>query len=469
MRSMRRILYTLLIIIGAPASIIQAQTPRTAYHQEGYVFGHELNPAFQPKESYYSLPLLGNSSISMQSSMGLKDLVYDRGDGELTTFMAHGTISKSALMDKVGSAFKNYTEGNLTLISLGRRVNAGRYQTLAVSIRGREALRADKTLFDLLKDVENKHYQLADSRMETSIYAEVSAGESRNLNEHWTVGAKAKLLVGLNYLDAHLDRMDVDLDQRRWIAEGQATMYISGFNYKTEVKDYRKEGEGQYESVTGVNFSGFSPRGIGLAVDLGATYQPDEHWLLSAAVRDLGFLCWPGSKKAANYGRPFSFDGIHNVCLKDPDDEYLSSNPMKESLKKQLNILSDDLMNLVHLEEVRTNLQTQMLGATLHVGARYKQQQWTVGALGTSCIMGNLTWVEGRLSATYTPIDALNITLSPAYATTGFSLGALVSYQFENGINLHMGSDALVPTFTHQLLPTTLCGSLQLGMSFAIR
>lgn len=466
---MRRVLYTLFFILGCQASVLLAQTPRTAYHQEGYVFGHELNPAFQPEESYYSLPLLGNSSISMQSTMGLGDLVYDRKDGGLTTFMARGTVTKSALMDKVGSAFKNYTEGNLTLISLGRRLNAKRYQTLSVSIRGHEALRADKSLFDLLKDVENKHYRLSDSRLEATIYAEIAAGESRKLNERWTVGAKAKLLVGLNYLNAKLNRMDVNLDQNRWTAEGRATMYASGFRYKTEMKDYRVDGRGQYEAVTGVGFSGLSPHGIGLAVDLGAAYELDEHWTLSAAVRDLGFLCWPGSKKAANYGKPFSFDGIHNVCLKDPDDEYQSANPEKVSLKSQLNSLGDDLMNLIHLEKFSSGALTQMLGATLHAGARYKQQQWTAGALVTTCIMGNLTWVEGRLSATYTPIEALDITLAPAYATTGFSLGAMASYKFENGIRLNIGSDALVPTFNHQLMPTTLYGSLQLGMSFAIR
>lgn len=466
---MRRVLFTLFIILGCQASVLLAQTPRTAYHQEDYVFGHELNPAFQPEESYYSLPLLGNTSISMQSTMGLGDLVYDRQDGGLTTFMAHGTISKSALMDKVGSAFKNYTEGNLTLISLGRRFNAERYQTLSVSIRGREVLRADKSLFDLLKDVENKHYRLSDSRLEATVYAEIAAGESRKLNERWTVGAKAKLLVGLNYLNAKLNRMDVNLDQNHWTAEGRATMYASGFRYKTEMKDYRVEGRGQYEAVTGVGFSGLSPHGIGLAVDLGATYQLDENWQFSAAVRDLGFLCWPNSKKAANYGRPFSFDGIHNACLKDPDDEYQSTNPEKMSLKSQLNSLGDDLMNLIHLEKFRSGVLTQMLGATLHAGARYKQQQWTAGALVTTCIMGDLTWVEGRLSATYKPIEALNLTLAPAYATTGFSLGAMASYGFENGIRLNIGSDALVPTFNHQLMPTTLCGSLQVGMTFAIR
>lgn len=451
------------------AGVLSAQTPRTAYHQEGYVFGHELNPAFQPEESYYSLPLLGNTSVSMQSSMGLGDLIYERGNGELTTFMARGTISKSNLMDKVGSAFKNYMDGNLTLISMGRRVNANRYQTLTLSLRGQSAIRVDKSMFDLLKDVENKHYRLSNTRMDALLYAEIAAGESYKLSDKWTIGAKAKLLVGLKHLDMAITHMDVDLDQRGWTAEGSATMYTSGINYKTEIKDYKIDRRGQYESVSGLSFSGLSPRGIGLAVDFGATYQRNENWMFSAAVRDFGFVCWPNSKKAANYGRPFVFDGIHNVCLKEPDKEYGMANPIKESLRNQVNQLGDDLMDLMHLEEIRSVVKTQMLSATLLAGVRYKKNQWTTGALVSSYIKGDLTWMEGRLSATYTPIEHLDISLAPAYATTGFSLGGMVSYQFRNGIHLHMGSDALVPSFNHQLMPTTLCGSLQIGMTFAIR
>lgn len=446
-----------------------AQTPRTAYHQEGYVYGHTLNPAFQPEESYYSLPVLGNMSLSMQSSMGLDDLIYGRDNDALTTFMAHGTISKSALMDKVGSAFRNYLEGNLTLISLGHRVNAERYQTLEVNLRGLSALRVDNSMFDLLKDVENKHYQVSDTRMRMLDFLEISVGESRIISDRWTVGAKAKLLVGLNLLDMEIDKIDADLDYSGWTAQGQVTMHVAGFDYKEELKDYHVEGRGQYKSVTGVSFGGFKPRGIGLAIDAGAVYRTDDHWTFSAAVRDFGFICWPGSKKALNHGGVFTFDGIHNVCLKEPDDEYHTENPLKESLRDQLDKLGDDLMTLAHLEKVRTHAQTKMLGATLHAGARYQQQQWTTGALVTTYIMGNLSWVEGRLSATYTPIEHLDFTLAPAYATTGFSLGAMVGYQFENGIHLHMGSDALVPTFNRQLIPTTLCGSIQIGMTFAIR
>lgn len=445
-----------------------AQTLRTAYHQEGYVYGHELNPAFQPEEGYFSLPLLGNTSVSMQSSMGLGDLIYDR-NGELTTFMARGTISKSKLMDKVGSGFKNYIEGNMTLISLGRRVNEKRYQTLSVSLRGKSAIRVDKSLFDLLKDVENKYYNVKDVRMDASVYAEIAVGESRKLNDQWTVGAKAKLLVGMNHLDMNVDNILVSLGTSAWTVQGYATMHASGLHYKTEVKDYEQPDRGQYESVTGLSFPALKPRGVGLAIDAGATYKLDENWTFSAAVRDLGFITWADNRTARNSGETFTFDGIHGVCLDDPDEEYQAANPQKESIGSQLDRLGDDLMEMAHLRRVGQKVQTQMLGATLHVGARYNKGLWTAGALLTSYIQGNLSWFEGRMSIAYQPVNRLNLTVSPAWGTTGFSVGAMASYQFGNGINLHLGSDALALRYNRQMIPTTMCASAQLGMSFAIK
>lgn len=468
---MRRLLYILLLIIGGGLHIgVFAQTPRTAYHQEGFVFGHELNPAFQPEESYFSLPILGNTSVSMQSSLGLGDLFYDRKDGGgLTTFMSQGTISKSDLMDKVGSAYKGYVDGNLTLISFGRRVDSKRYQTLSVNLRGKSAIRVDDSMFNLLKDVKNKHYRVTDTRLDASVYAEIALGESRKLDEHWTVGAKAKLLVGINHLDMDVESLDVDLYQNEWIADGQVTMHVAGFDYTTDIKKYREEGRGQYESVSGLRYTGFVPRGIGLAIDLGASYKMDDNWMFSASVLDLGFMCWPDSKKAWNHGGAFGFDGIHNVCMDDPDKEYQIANPVKESLRDQMDRLGDDLMTVAHLEKVRAHAQTHVLGATIHAGARYKQNQWTAGALVTSFIRGNLSWFEGRISATYQPVERLDITLAPAYGTTGFSVGAMVNYQLVNGINLNLGSDALVTCFNRQMIPTPLSASLQFGMTFAIR
>lgn len=445
-----------------------AQTLRTAYHQEGYVYGHELNPAFQPEEGYFSLPLLGNTSVSMQSSMQLGDLIYDRGD-ELTTFMARGTISKSKLMDKVGSGFKNYIEGNMTLISLGRRVNEKRYQTLSVSVRGKSSMCIDKSLFDLLKDVENKYYIIKDTRIDATTYAEIAAGESRKLNDRWTVGAKAKVLVGMNHLDMSVDRLYVALSTGAWTAQGNVDMHASGLHYKTEVKDYREEERGQYEAVTGFELPALKPRGVGFAIDAGATFKMDEKWTFSAAVRDLGFMTWMDSRTAKNSGEPFTFDGIRDACLHEPDEEYHEKYPYKESLRDQLDRLGDDLMAMAHMKRVDQKVQTQMLGATLHAGARYSKGPLTAGALFTSYVQGNLTWYEGRMSIAYQPVKHFDITLSPAWGTMGFSVGAMASYQFKNGINLHLGSDALAVQYNRQMVPTTLSASLQLGMTFAIR
>jgi len=467
---MMRKIYILFFTLVWMQGVAWSQNTRSAYHLEDNALGHELNPAFQPENSYYAWPLTGNVSVAMRSSMGLEDLIYERNDGSLTTFMAKGTIAKSDLMDKIGSAFKNYSEAQVTLFGMGRRVSTERYQTLSVNLRLNEQMRIDDSMFDFMKDMENRSYDITDTKLDASVFAEIAVGESRRLNDRWTIGAKAKLLVGLAHLDMDITAMRADLQNDRWMVQGMARMNAAGFDYKTEMKDYKENGRGQYETVSGLAFDGLLPRGMGLAIDLGVSYQYDAHWTFSAAIRDLGFLSWWKIKKARNQGDRFAFDGFHNACLSDPDDQYALENPNKEPLSDQLDQLRDDLTDLAHLQEAGSGYLTQMQSPICHIGAQYKIDKWSAGALVTSGIRGDMTWVESRLNVTYTPISKLDLTLSPAYdSTAGMVVGSMIRYRFDNGIRLHLGSDACAFSYNRQLLPISLCGSIQMGMVYTIQ
>lgn len=457
---------TSLLLLLLVASHTLAQSPRIAYHQEGNVLRHELNPAFQPEVDYFTLPLLGNSTVSVQSNMQLSDFLYTRADGTQTTFMARGTIDKSKLLDKVGSAYKLWAGIDATLISLGRHLDKGRYQTFSAAVHVSKMHRAGRGVFDLLKDVENRSYDVSDLRLNVSAYAELTAGESWLVNERWSLGAKAKLLIGLAYFDLQFDPMHVTLSRDRWLAQGTAKAQAAGLTYHTTQKDYFEAGRGHYTAVTGLGLSGLKPNGLGLAVDLGTVYRPKEHLTLSLSVRDLGFITWWKATEAENTEKEFQFEGFRDACFDIPDADYSSSHPTREPLRQKMDRLRDDFLSLAHLEEGGHGALTQLLGATLHGGLSYHEGAWTAGALLTTQIQGNLTWAEARAQLTYSHHNLLDFTLSPAYSTTGFAMGAMVSYRPNHGCQFYLGSDALATTFNRQLLPTSLSGSLHLGIVF---
>jgi len=460
-----------LLMASLMVGSLYAQTLRSAYHIEGFVFGHELNPAFQPDSSYFSLPVLGNSMFDLRSTLKLSDLLYDTADGKITTFMSRGTIDKSELLDRVGKGWHQSLEGSSTLFSMGFRRSAYRYQTLSLSMVGGENLYLGKEYFNFLKDIENGTYDLSDAGFAASSYLAIAAGESRKLNEHWTVGVKAKLLLGLVNMKMKINDLKAHLGDDKWTAQGHLELSASGVDFKEEEKECSSlEHEGDtYTMVTGLKPSHLGIHGLGLGVDMGVDFRYDEHWSFSASLKDLGFITWLSNKKAINSGIPFEFNGFSDACLEEPD-KYDNPDVYKpaQSLGNQMDRLRDDLMNLVHLENQGKQVFTSAIGATAHFAATYKLPRWTFGAIATTRIHGKFSWYEFRMSGAYRVTKGLDVSLNPNYSTFGWGLGALMTYRTSKGHHIFFGSDQLPLKTNNQLIPISLNGSVCFGMSFPI-
>lgn len=452
---------TIATIISA---VSMAQTPRTAYHTDGFAYNHELNPALQPDSSYWSLPILGNTSISFGSTMKMKDLLFDMpgNTNKLTLFTTDGTISKSDLLNRVGNGMKTGFDTRLTLISIGMRVNAKRYRTIEAGLRAQASTFVPKALFSMVKDIENGTYNIDGLNVNATVFGELSYGESFRLDDNWTVGGKVKLLAGILNANAEVDNLNVNISaESNWTAQGNVTANVSGLEYKTETKEYssRTNSDGTpktYDMVNGVKVGGLGFNGLGLAVDAGAEYKLDQHWSFSAAIRDLGFICWFKSKKAANSGEKFEFDGFQNVS-KEGD----------QTLKNQWNALKDDLMDMIHVEENGTGSYTKMLNCTAEASAKYKYGIYTAGLLYTANFLGSYTWMETRLNLGVMPINGLDVVISPNYGTYGFSVGGMVNYHHK-GFSVFLASDRLFFEVNKQMIPTSLNAGLQFGMTFAL-
>lgn len=435
-----------------------AQAPRVAYHTDGFNFAHELNPAFQPETSYMSLPILGNTSITSYTNIDMGDIIFDGADGKLTTFMTPGTISKNDLMDKVSGGLKNTTDVRFTLLSLGRRVNEKRYQTLGITLRTEANTRLSEGFFDCMKEIENKKYDLSETGVKASSWVEIALGESCKLNDAWTVGAKGKVLVGIANANLDVDNLSIDLEQDTWTAQGKVKLNATGLDYKLKEEDYNSK-PGTYNKVNGVEVGSIGFNGLGVAFDLGATYTLDDHWSFSAALLDLGFITWFKSNQAENKNESFEFNGFQDVVVPKHDEN---------SLKNQWDRIEDDLMDLAHLEETGQSSYTSMPGVTVEGSAQYKYSDLTCGALLTGRINGKYSWAEGRLNIGYNLFKALNVVVSPAYSTFGTSVGGMLELHTKSGFQFYLASDRLFFETNKQFIPTSLCAAVQFGMSFGL-
>lgn len=433
---------------------VTAQAPRSSFGLDNYSFSHELNPAITPDSSYWSLPLIGNASVSLSSTMKLGDLFYDKDNGTITTFMNSGTISKSDLMNRVGSGMNTGFDMRVTLASVGRRVNENRYQTFSLALRTQADVFLDKGLFDVMKEVDNRLYQIGHTSVNASSYMEMAYGENRSLNDKWHLGLKAKVLLGIINADADVENMNIDLSTGKWIAQGKATMNVSGMEYKLKKNDYKGK-TGTYSTVDGFKLGTIGLRGVGVAVDAGASYKHDDSWTFSAAVLDLGFISWFNSRKAENNGKVFEFDGFHDISASDEGDN---------SMETQWNNLADQFMDMAHVEETTKGNNLRMLACTVNAGATYRYDWLTASALLTSRIYGRNTSVEGRLNLSAKAMKCLDVTVSPAYSSYGFALGGLLRWQ-PGRCQVYVGTDCFFLKMNKQFIPTSMNTSFNIGMT----
>lgn len=441
-----------------------AQAPRTAYHTDGFIYNHDLNPALQPDSNYLSLPILGNTSVSLGSTMQMKDLFfYLPGNYEhLTLFTTNGTISKSDLLNRVGSGMKSSSDARLTLLSIGKRLNNKHYQTIEASFRTQTSAYIPRAFFSMVKDVENGSYDIDGLSVNASAFFEASYGESVRLDDKWTVGGKAKILVGITNVNANVNNLNVNLDaQGNWTAQGDIRTEMSGFEYKSKTEKYssRRNTDGTpmtYEMVNGVKKGEIGLNGLGIAIDAGAEYKMNEHWTFSASLRDLGFICWFKGNKAANSCERFEFAGFQNVS-KEGDN----------TLKNQWNVLKDDMIDMIHLEDKGFGNYTKMLNYTAEASAKYKYSIFTAGLLLTSCVQSKATWLESRLNLGFVPYKDIDIVVSPTYGTYGFSVGGMINYH-HNGYHVYIASDRLFYEVNRQYIPTSLNAAIQFGMALPL-
>lgn len=459
---MKPYIYIIMCSVMITSVKSKAQT-RTGFFMDKYVMAHEINPALQPDSNYMSLPLLGNTGIGMQSTISMGDILFEQADGTLTTFMSKGTISKQDLMDKIGNGVKTNAGAQLTLLSIGRRINQQRYITANLSLKTQAKTWVPEGLFDCMKDIENRDYTIGDVRGQASAYAELAVGESRRMNKKLAIGAKAKLLIGFMNADIKAEGLHLNTkDEKTWTATGKAETNISGLTYKTEEKRYDSR-PGSYKQVKGVNTDGFKPCGFGVAADLGMTYKLDSRLTLSAAITDLGIMAWTGSRKAKNAEESFTFNGFQDVEVEKSEEN---------SLKNQWDSMHDDLMDLAHLEENGKHTHTQMLGATLTAAAEYvltEKSEMKLGAMITHRLDGKFSWTEARVNGTYSPTRLpLSIAISPAISTFGFSAGLMATVSPSKTITIFIGSDHIFFKVNPQMIPTGLNGGVMLGMTINI-
>ena len=438
-------------ILSAFSGSAMAQNTNSGYFLDGYLYRHEMNPAFDNERNYVSMPALGNLNLSLRGNIAVDDVFYNV-NGRTTTFM-NPLVSVSEVMGNLSDNNKLNLNVKEEILSAGFKAFGG-YNTVGISVRAFMGANLPRDLFSLIKEgASNRTYDISDVNAYTDSYAELAFGHSRDINDNLRVGAKVKFLLGLANVDAQFKNVKLTLGEDSWnvMADAMVESSIKGLAYHENTN---------HEYVSGAEIDGFGLNGFGLAFDLGAEYRLNDDWAFSASVLDLGFVGWNNNMLATTNGlQEFSTDkytfNVNDDAVNNFDDEF-------EKMK-------DDLSGLYELnDEGDQGGRTKMIGATINLGAEYTLPVYNklkFGLMNSTRIQGRYSWTEFRLSANVAPVDVFSANVNMAAGTYGVSFGWLLNFH-TTGFGLFVGMDHTFGSTAKQGVPMSGNASMNLGINF---
>jgi len=469
--------YTLVLALALlAAATTTAQELNTAYFTKGYLFRHDMNPAFGNEKLYVSLPALGNLNLKLQGNLGVQDVLFKNPNatGKPTVTFMHPSISYDEAMKGINDKNKLVFDMRIAILSFGFNAFNG-YNTFEVNLRNNTGIHLPGDLFRMAKGLTNKSYNF-DFGMQEQLYTEVALGHSRKINENLRVGAKAKLLfgAGLAQLDVKGLKADFRADQNVWLmtsGDFKADVYMKGIQFEETEKEYknRVDAAGNPQKYRYVDFGetdvdGTGVGGFGTAFDLGGEFQVMEGLKVSAAIMDLGFINWKNKTSLYQLNKTFVFSGFNDVAVKDEGNEGNTFDEKKDNYADQLS----EFINVRASSE--SGSLSKWLAPTVNIAGEYEMpfyKKLTAGLLLQHHFNGDYSWSEARLSANVAPIRQFSFSASGALNSFGGSFGWVASVH-HTILSLFVGMDHTFVKTTKQSVPLNSKANINLGLNVSL-
>ena len=443
------------------ASAASAQNLNSGYFTEGYLYRHDLNPAFANEQNYIAMPALGNFNVGINSNLGVDDVLFNV-NGRTALFL-NPNVSASEFLSGIND--KNKINENLKIQILGAGFKGfGGYNTIEINARQSLGVQVPGSILRLAKDgVQNQTYDISDLHASAVGYAELALGHSRQINENLRVGAKLKVLLGIANVDAEVTKGQITLGEDSWTGVTNAKLQASIKDLKFEMEEKERGAEGEettHRYVSGIDDSSWGINGFGLAVDLGAEYKLDDNWKFSAALLDLGYIGWNTNFVASTNGDKQVCTGDYKFNL--DDDE-------AHSFENEMDRLTEGLAALYELDDNGdAGSRSKALAATMNLGVEYTPDfynKMSFGLMNSTRFAGKYSYTDFRLSANVAPCKIFSASANFSVNTYGTSMGWLLNLH-PTGFNLFLGMDHTLGKIAKQGVPLSGRGSVSLGINF---
>ncbi len=416
MKSNKIILLAATLMVGLTTATAQLNN---AYFMRGATERYTINPALSPNRGYFAIPVLGLTTAFESNFLSADNFLFPAANGNgLVTYM-HSSVAADKFLGNLPDI--NRLDMNIRdrILSMGNYFRGG-FWSVDVSLRSESNITIPKHFFALTKTFATGTYDIAGLGIESNNFVEASLGYTFPVQDVFTIGFRAKALVGLAHLSARLDRADIQIGTDQYTADlaGSINTHVAGYNFDGLT------GEVTFDDFIGyaTDFSHFSPNNIssvGFAFDAGLEWTfHDEEVRISAAVTDLGFTAWSAQNaycgEIQNVG--FTFKGFDLTT-----NEIIFSSPEKITLQTAT------------AEEDESSQIKQQLHTTYVAGIEYNILN---DAIGIGAVWYGKQYAEDLVSeivvaATFRPATWFSATISEGYYL-GSNIGVLGA-----SLNLH--------------------------------
>ncbi|MCV6628806.1 MAG: DUF5723 family protein [Flavobacteriaceae bacterium] len=165
-----------------------------------------------------------------------------------------------------------------------------------------------------------KRFDLGHLKGNLDVLTVLHAGMQKSINDKWTIGGRLKIYNSI------LNIRSTKSKGYFTTIQGERNIYNHSYNGVLEIqssnffhiKDELFGEEGDPNSLTGLAFFGGS---LGLGVDLGLTYDPNEQWRFTASMLDLGFIRQNKNVETYRLAGNYSTEGLEVVLPVDQTEE----------------------------------------------------------------------------------------------------------------------------------------------------
>ena len=439
----------LTITVLASFTSVKSQT-NTLYFMDGIHQSNYLNPAYQDNcNMFIGLPALSNLNLQVGNSTFTYGNIFKEGSTRTDTTVVN--------INDIANAIRNsnsvYFSTTVPILDLGFWIKNS-YFTFNI---------ANKTNFKfavpgklLLLGIEGNGNNIGSNNPlildkigpQALNYHEFAFGLSKKITHRLYIGARLKILFGTANIQTKKSELKIttqedsyDLNIETDIEANLSGPFIISRDSAGNIDDIEIDDSDPlaYALSTG---------NLGVAIDMGATYQFNDKFNFFASVTDLGFINWHNNLTNLTQKESFEFSGLTLDSLGTDYDEF---GAIADSLEKFTNF---NISNIDYTTSLNANI---FLGATYEVG-----RIMNIGLLSKTLFFSKDVMQSFTLSTNFKPAKGFAASLSYTVSNKQFNNFG-IGLEFNGGpFQLYLLTDNLSATFWPK---NTKSVAFQLGLN----